>query len=453
MLIAAGIAAYFLRFQTFVSLRPVLFEIPFAQFFAYLVGVSLVFLCVFALSGLYRMGHTRIRNEIQKLATACSASVMLVIVFIFFIQELFTSRFIVLAFWVLSFVCIVSGRALLRVIRRWLFRRGIGLHSLAIIGSGDSAHRFRDEISRRKDLGYAVTGIFSSFSKKSVDDLETLIARNQLDELIVLETAARSTDFPRILDFSNTHHVGLRYSADLVKEKKFLVGTLAGIPFVEIKRTSLEGWGRVSKRIFDVVGSLILILATLPLMVFCAIVIRLESSGSPLYKNERVGQNGKRFFAYKFRSMYAQYCTGARWDPTGAATAYELKLAQEKSERHGPVFKVLNDPRRTRVGRFLERFSLDELPQLFNVLNGTMSLVGPRPHMPIQVQNYENNHHQLFSIRPGITGMAQVEGRSDLDFNDEARLDIFYMENWSVMLDAVILLKTPLVVLSRKSRV
>ena len=124
-----------------------------------------------------------------------------------------------------------------------------------------------------------------------------------------------------------------------------------------------------------------------------------------------------------------------------------------QSQRKGPIFKVLNDPRQTRVGGFLERTSLDELPQLFNVLIGNMSLVGPRPHMPQEVAGYDTKHHQLFSVKPGITGLAQISGRSDLNFEDEARLDLMYVENWSPFFDFVILIKTPFAVLSRKSTV
>lgn len=454
MILAAGLAAYFIRFQTLVSLRPVLFEIPFSRYAALLAVVAGFFICVFAMTGLYRVGHMKIRNEIQKIFTACSTGTMLGIVFIFFIQELFTSRFIVLAFFVLSILCVFLGRVALRLVRRSLFQKKIGVHSIVCIGDQAEVARFRAALISRPDLGAQVTHDVRMYTKKLVDsELETYLSNRELDEIIVLNTHAVNDSFQDLLDFVTTHHVALRYSADFVGGKNLEIAPLAGIPLVEIKRTRLEGWGRVAKRIFDLTGSSLFILVTMPLMALIVALIRLESPGSPLYLNERVGQGGRRFFAFKFRSMYKEYCTGTEWDPTGKATEYELTLAKTNSERKGPVFKVLRDPRRTRVGRIIERFSLDELPQLFNVLFGTMSLVGPRPHMPIQVREYENKHHQLLSIKPGITGMAQVEGRSDLDFTDEARLDIFYIENWSLMLDAVILAKTPYAVVARKSKV
>lgn len=453
MILAAGLAAYFIRFQALVSLRPVLFEIPFSRYAALLAVVAGFFICVFGVTGLYRVGHMKIRNEIQKICTACSTGTMLGIVFIFFIQELFTSRFIVLAFFVLSIFFVFFGRVTLRLVRRFLFQKKIGIHNIVCVGEQSEVARFRAALARRADLGALVTHEVCSYTKAMDSEFESYLLKRELDEIIVLNTHAVNDSFQDLLDFVTTHHIALRYSADFVGGKNLEIAPLAGIPLVEIKRTRLEGWGRVVKRIFDLVGSTLLILVTTPLMVLIVILIRLESPGSPLYLNERVGQEGRRFFAYKFRSMYREYCTGFQWDPTGKATEYELSLAKTNSTRKGPIFKVLRDPRRTRVGRVIERLSLDELPQLFNVLLGTMSLVGPRPHMPIQVREYENKHHQLFSIKPGITGMAQVEGRSDLDFIDEARLDIFYIENWSLMLDAVILAKTPYAVMTRKSRV
>lgn len=453
MILAAGLAAYFIRFQALVSLRPVLFEIPFSRYAALLAVVAGFFICVFGVTGLYRVGHMKIRNEIQKIFTACSTGTMLGIVFIFFIQELFTSRFIVLAFFVLSILFVFFGRVVLRLVRRVLFNKKIGVHNIVCIGDQSEVARFCAVLVSRPDLGACVTHDMSAYSKAVNTEFESYLSRRELDEIIVLNTHAVNDSFQDLLDFVTTHHIALRYSADFVGGKNLEIAPLAGIPLVEIKRTRLEGWGRVAKRIFDLAGSTLLILVTMPLMALIAVLILLESPSSPLYLNERVGQGGRRFFAYKFRSMYREYCTGTQWDPTGKATEYELALAKTNSTRKGPIFKVLRDPRRTRVGRVIERLSLDELPQLFNVLFGTMSLVGPRPHMPIQVREYENKHHQLLSIKPGITGMAQVEGRSDLDFIDEARLDIFYIENWSLMLDAVILAKTPYAVIVRKSKV
>ncbi|MBI2582969.1 sugar transferase, partial [Candidatus Azambacteria bacterium] len=189
-----------------------------------------------------------------------------------------------------------------------------------------------------------------------------------------------------------------------------------------------------------------------PLMALIAFLIKWDSRGPVIYKNERVGPKGKVFKTYKFRTMKLEYCVGPEYPNHAWAFAYHQKLAQERSLRKGPVPKVMDDPRRTRIGRFLERTSLDELPQFWNVMLGNMSLVGPRPHMPVEVAEYEKHHKKVFNIKSGLTGLAQISGRSDLDFEDEVKLDTYYIENWSFGLDLEILLKTPFVVLFRRHR-
>jgi lipopolysaccharide/colanic/teichoic acid biosynthesis glycosyltransferase len=175
-----------------------------------------------------------------------------------------------------------------------------------------------------------------------------------------------------------------------------------------------------------------------------AILIKLEDpSGSIVYKNERIGENGKKFFVYKFRYMQWRYCVTKENPAFEEAVAFEKKLIAERNVREGGVlYKIKDDPRRLRIGAIIERLSLDELPQFFNVLKGDMSLVGPRPHQEREVNRYTEYHRRLLTIKPGITGMAQVFGRSDLAFEDEYRLDVYYIENWSLWLDILICLKT-----------
>ncbi|MBI4240001.1 sugar transferase [Candidatus Uhrbacteria bacterium] len=452
MLWAAGSAAYFLRFQTFSDIRPVIFSLPFSQYAGYVILVSLWTLLVFTCSGLYTIAHNKIRNEIQKIFIATAASIMAVIVFIFFIHELFSSRFIVLAAWILSFLFVSVGRMGLRVVRFILYRKGIGLHSIAVIGSQKKTAEFCSYIDAYPNSGYKLALRVAEFSDSSRHHLAALVQRNELDEIFILDSTLSHDRIQEIIDFSTLHHIGVRYSADIVGAKKLVVSMLAGVPLVEIQKTRLDGWGKIWKRIFDVGASILLLGLLAPVFALIALAIRIESPGPFIYRNKRVGQRGL-FNTYKFRSMYVRYCTGQDYDASGNAEKLENTLIREKSERAGPLFKILNDPRRTHVGRFLERTSLDELPQLYNVLKGTMSLVGPRPHMPKEVAEYQQHHHQLFSVKPGVTGLAQIEGRSDLDFDDEARLDIYYIENWSPFFDFVILCKTPWAVITRKSRV
>jgi exopolysaccharide biosynthesis polyprenyl glycosylphosphotransferase len=254
-----------------------------------------------------------------------------------------------------------------------------------------------------------------------------------------------------VIEFAEDRHLTFRYAADtLAAHASLLSTTIAGIPVIEVRRTRLEGWGRVYKRVFDMVSSLVLIVLTSPIMLLAAIAVALDSRGPIIFKNERVGLEGAKFQAYKFRSMRADLSVGHQFGDQGAALELEKKLIEERGIKPGPVYKIKDDPRVTRAGGFLRRFSIDELPQLFNVLKGDMSLVGPRPHQPREVEKYERHHRRVLMIRPGITGLAQVSGRSDLSFDDEVRLDTFYIENWTPLMDVAIILKTPGAVVSRK---
>jgi len=206
------------------------------------------------------------------------------------------------------------------------------------------------------------------------------------------------------------------------------------LPIVTLRQTPLDGWGRVFKRIFDFVASLILVILLIPLWIIIPILIKVGSRGPVIYTSKRKYRN-KIFNFYKFRSM--------------VENADELKkqLISMNERADGPMFKIKNDPRITRLGRFMRKTSIDELPQLFNVLLGNMSLVGPRPHLPEEVERYKDHHYQVFAVKPGITGLAQVTGRSGLGFEDEVRLDVYYIEHWSLWLDIKLILKSILVIL------
>ena len=213
---------------------------------------------------------------------------------------------------------------------------------------------------------------------------------------------------------------------------------MMGRPYIEVKRAALDGWGRVAKRILDIIFSFLSLIILSPFFVLLGVIIKLDSSGPIFIALTRVGQRGKLFKLYKFRSM--------------VKNAEQLKkdLIAQNERKDGPLFKMKNDPRVTRLGRFIRRYSIDELPQLLNVFKGQMSLVGPRPHQPDEVSQYDYNQKELLFIKPGMTGLAQVSGRSGLSFGEEVRLDLFYVHQWSIWLDLKILLKTIVVVLSSK---
>jgi exopolysaccharide biosynthesis polyprenyl glycosylphosphotransferase len=204
---------------------------------------------------------------------------------------------------------------------------------------------------------------------------------------------------------------------------------VAGLPLIHVTTPTLEGGQRVAKRLFDVLVSGVLIVFTAPLMAMLAVLIKLDSRGPVLFKQERVGIEGAHFRMLKFRSM---------------AVDAEQRLAElaDRNEGSGLLFKIKNDPRVTRAGGFLRKYSLDELPQLFNIFAGSMSLVGPRPPLPREVEAYEHDVRRRLLVKPGLTGLWQVSGRSNLSWQDSVRLDLYYVENWSLAGDLVIILRT-----------
>lgn len=204
---------------------------------------------------------------------------------------------------------------------------------------------------------------------------------------------------------------------------------VAGLPLIHVTTPTLEGGQRVAKRLFDVVVSGVLIVLAAPLMAVIAAMVKLGSPGPVLFKQDRVGIEGKHFAMLKFRSMVVDA---------------ETRLAElaHRNEGNGVLFKIKNDPRVTRVGGFLRKYSLDELPQLFNIFSGSMSLVGPRPPLPREVEEYENDVRRRLLVKPGLTGLWQVSGRSNLSWQDSVRLDLYYVENWSLAGDLVIILRT-----------
>lgn len=204
---------------------------------------------------------------------------------------------------------------------------------------------------------------------------------------------------------------------------------VAGLPLIHVTTPTLEGGQRVAKRLFDVVVSCVLIIVTLPLMAILAAAVKLDSPGPVLFRQNRVGMGGAEFAMLKFRSMVVD------------AEQQLAKLA-DRNEGNGVLFKIRNDPRITRSGRFLRKYSLDELPQLFNIFAGSMSLVGPRPPLPQEVAGYEHDVRRRLLVKPGLTGLWQVSGRSNLSWQDSVRLDLYYVENWSLAGDLVIILRT-----------
>jgi len=449
MLVAAAFTAYFLRFESgFVEIRPALSIIPYQWYFFLSLAVPVAWLAIFALNGLYKMEERRFFDDIPKIIFACSTGIVFVIALIFFNRQFFASRFVVLAVWILAIIFVTLGRALVNFIYYALRRRGFGILRVAIIGGGKAGEALRTEFNSNPVFGRKVISGFPYFDQMAKCALKNLKIQSALDEVIYTGAPDREVH-SELFKFCEENRINFKYSADFSTGlKKVSMSAIAGIPLVEVKRTSLEGWSKVYKRVFDIIGSLILIILFSPIMILVAIGIKLDRGGrGPIFWSrlddgnpvKRVGEDGKLFNYFKFRSMR----------PGSHSMRYK-ELAGLNSRAGSPMVKIIDDPRVTAVGKLIRRWSLDELPEFFLVLKGDMSLVGPRPHLPEEVEKYKDGHKKVLSIKPGITGLAQISGRADLDFEEEIKLDSLYIENWTMWMDLYILLKTPFIVLSKK---
>lgn len=450
MLVLAGVTAYYLRYADFITdIRPVIFDLSFNEYLKALLLVAFVFVIVFSFSGLYVIkSPRRYIKESFKVIEASATALMIVVFIVFFSRELFDSRFIVLAAWFLSIVYVVVARGLIRFLQRYLFRFDIGVIKVVMVGASKTTDNLIHEFSSKKNSGYRVVKRFREFSFENEQELLEFIKNTEVDEIIQADPNLSKADLMRLYDFADENHIGFKYAADLLGTKVFKteVVELAGIPIFETIRTPLDGWGRIAKRIFDVVVSSIIITLISPILLLTAILIKLDSHGPVFFSKKddgttlyRVGQGGKLFKYFKFRSM-----------TPGTDSMRYNELSEQNIRKDGPMVKIKNDPRITRVGKFIRRWSIDELTELFLVFRGDMSLVGPRPHLPEEVAKYKGHHKKVLTIKPGITGMAQISGRSDLSFEDEVKLDTYYIENWSMLMDLSILIRTPLAVV--KSR-
>lgn len=451
MLILAGVSAYYLRFSDWATaLKPVIFDISIFEFLSVVVWVAFTWLIIFALVGLYSTDPNRkFARDLVRVILACSTGLAVVAVYVMFTQEVFDSRFLVAISWIFSIVYVSIGRLLMRGVKGLMYRMGIGLRRVLIVGSGDIAEAIGETLNIRKELGYAVVATFDSYKKTQ----DKKILGLKINELFFVNPRAHEEETLEAIKFCNQHHIVFKYTADLFAtlSANMSVTALAGVPVVELGRTPLDGWGRITKRIFDIVLSIVVLIVTSPLLLISAIIILTETGKPIIYKNERIGLRGNKFLTLKLRSMFQNQSTGSQFGDAGKkAEQEEVVLIQKQNSKKGPIYKIINDPRVTPFGRFIRRWSIDELPQFVNVLRGEMSIVGPRPHQPREVSKYEKDFPSVFVLKPGITGLAQISGRSDLSFEEEMRLDVLYVEKWSLLQDIIIFLKTPFILFKRR---
>lgn len=420
--------------------------------------LSLLLVGLFAANDLYSLKNTtRVSHEAIRVISVVSAWIMLIIAFYFVTREFFFSRLVLGYVWILSMVFLTTGRVSMRLLQRTLCRFGIGRRRILFIGQNILAERIAQKFKTNPAyqlLGALSVGQGGGSSKKSLKslgtlkDLEAVVQQYEVEEVVQTHSDLSEAQANKIIEFCREHHIQYHFVPDVLQIHRTQIDVfhIAGLPLISLKTTPLDGWGKALKRSFDLsVASLLLILLS-PLFLMLAVLIKLDSKGPVFFTQKddgspvrRVGVQGKLIPFYKFRTMRHK-----------TDSLRYTELAEKNHRKDSPLVKIKNDPRITRVGKFLRRWSLDELPQLWSVVKGDLSLVGPRAHLPEEVAKYKTHHKFALSIKPGITGLAQVNGRSDLDFEDEIQFDTFYIENWSLLLDLKVLFRTIFVVLGGK---
>ena len=436
MIVIGGLFAYYLRFYPAVlEIRPALFSISLRTYFFALLIIAALGVAVFMLNDLYAVRRRPFYKILAKIFFATSTTLMLVIVYLFFIKETFASRFIVLFAWLAATIFLMIGRIWILFFRRFLYRKAFALKQIILVGEDNLTEEMAKYLKlNQRELGYKVVAVAKNFDTLIAD--LTLLAKEypKAEELWQCDASISRKVSVKLIDFTIRHHVMFKYITGHFESRttNIDVNIVNGYPLVELKRTSLEAWGRIVKRIIDIIGALFGIIIFSPVMIITAIMIKFTSKG-PVFADipVRASQYGKPFKFFKFRSMYV-----------GAHKEQENLV----SEREG-LFKLEKDPRITKVGHFIRKWSIDELPQFFNVLFGDMSIVGPRPHFTYE---YKEEHKRVLALKPGITGMGQISGRSDLSFEDEVQVDMYYMEHWSIWLDFWIILRTPLAIIKNR---
>jgi exopolysaccharide biosynthesis polyprenyl glycosylphosphotransferase len=439
MLLVAGLITYLFRTEILSSFRPVLFELnlPLDRYFVLVFFVSLFFLGAYAISGLYSMNVTRkITEEFFKIIVASSAGIMGVIIFIFLRQELFDSRFLVVGAWIFAIIFVVIGRLLMRLIQRhWR----LGIEKVLIVGIDGVSQKIKEDVEANPSWGLEVV---RELAQPELAEIEAAIENPGVDQVILADPNYSSDEVSELVAFCNENHLAFKYVPNIhqILTKNFTFDMFTEIPLIELRRTSLYGWGKITKRIVDIFAAIFALVILSPVFLVIAFLIKWETDGPVFVKLNRISTN-KTIGLYKFRSM--------------VRNAERLKhLLLKYNERvDGPLFKLKGDPRVTKVGRFIRQTRIDELPQFWNILRGDISLVGPRPHQPDEIKQYLSHHKNVLAIKAGATGLAQISGSSDLPFEKEVALDTFYIENWSLLLDLKIVVKTFVRVFTDKSAV
>jgi exopolysaccharide biosynthesis polyprenyl glycosylphosphotransferase len=367
---------------------------------------------------------------------------------LYFMKYQYVSRLFILLIGVITFTILIVGRLLYHQMLKSIRLRGYHNRNVLIVGSGPRAREFTQLILGHAEWGLRIIGYVDTDPRPedvealrgqiigTIDDIPDLVRDNVIDEVIVAIPRRFLNQVEDVVHLCEETGIETTILADLYDTiiANTHLSFIHDTPLLTFSTVPSQEWKLLVKAIVDFIGAALLLFGLAPLLLIIAVMIKLTSRGPVLYRQRRMGLHGREFFLYKFRSMYLD-------------AEERLKELQHLNEMTGPVFKIAKDPRVTKIGRFIRKTSLDELPQLFNVIKGEMSLVGPRPPIPHEVVQYKRWQHRRLSMKPGITCLWQVKGRNKIGFEEWMKLDLQYIDNWSLGLDFKILFKTIPVVL------
>ena len=441
--------------------------------FIYSLIWAFVLIFIFSLHNLYKIKiiNSKIKEFLNIIIYSFYSFLLFsVIVYLWkdFIFQVEIPRLIIWFSFFLWIIFIILERILLNNLYYFLLKKKIFPKNNLLLINNKKESKIKNILNDIKKakiykiIWYSNLKKIDEFNKKFIDfkKIKKFLEKRKIDEIIYIDSDFSKKDLYEIWELTRIFWVRYRYltnNFDITKTNTEL-SLINEIPVLELKNTSLSWWNIFFKRIFDIFSSLIWIIIFSPILIIVYFLIKLENPKAPaIFKNRRIWRQAKEFDLYKFRYMKWEYCTKDSYDLSEKekkkALKFEQELIKKQSKRKGPLYKIKNDPRKTKIWAFIEKYSIDELPQFFNVLFWDMSLVGPRPHQPREVEKYLINHKRLLTIKPWITGMAQVNGREENDFEKEAELDLFYIENWNFILDLKIILKTFIEVIGRVKKI
>lgn len=457
-LVAAFVAAYVIRVSLNVTNKPIPETVYADEYLRIFLILAPFWVLIFALLGLYKNSIYEKRfREFGLLLIGSFIGMLFVLSYAYLVdQAIFPAKLVPALGFGLAFIFLVIIRNLARYIRTKLFKYNFGVTNLLVVGNTKIAGELVSSLANWKTSGYRIIGLVgdsAQVTKKYPNlpvytDFQTAVKKlksKDIHGIVQTELYPASAKNNQIVDFAQTHHIAYRF---IPGNSELFVGNIAvelfrsSIPVIAVHQTALIGWGRIVKRLFDLAFGMIAFVALLPFMLVISLLILVMDPGWPLFRQERITRFDSRFGAFKFRTMKRKY------SGRPPAEVFKEMGRQDLVEAHRKAQKISSDPRVSLIGRFLRRFSLDELPQLLNIIRGDMSIVGPRAVMPEELKYYQDKSPMLLSIKTGLTGLAQVSGRSSLDYHERAKLDLYYVQNWSFWMDLVIIVKTVRVVFS-----